>query len=75
IEAAAKTIEQLVNKSKAVSSGKPGNKAMALAGIMVGAVEAGARWWIQHPETPIQDMQGMIEQFLMPGLTSQQLKL
>lgn len=75
IEAAAKTIEQLVSKNKEVNKGKPSNKAMALAGIMVGAVEAGARWWIQHPEMPIQDMQKMIEQFLMPGLVSESLNL
>jgi hypothetical protein len=36
---------------------------------MVGAVEAGARWWIQHPEIPIRDMQKMIETSLMPGLS------
>lgn len=68
IEAAAKTIEELNEPAKSTSSEKAGLKAVALANIMVGAVEAGARWWIQHPEIPIRDMQKMIETSLMPGL-------
>lgn len=69
IEASAKTIEELNDPSKAKSSDKAGIQAVALANIMVGAVEAGARWWIQHPEIPIRDMQKMIETSLMPGLS------
>lgn len=69
IEASAKTIEELNDPSKAKSGDKAGIRAVALANIMVGAVEAGARWWIQHPEIPIRDMQKMIETSLMPGLS------
>ncbi|MCR2747802.1 TetR/AcrR family transcriptional regulator [Limnobacter parvus] len=69
IEAAAKTIEELNDPSKASNGDKAGIKAVALANIMVGAVEAGARWWIQHPEIPIRDMQKMIETSLMPGFS------
>lgn len=69
IEAAAKTIEEVGDPSKASNDDKAGIQAVALANIMVGAVEAGARWWIQHPEIPIRDMQKMIETSLMPGFT------
>ena len=68
IEASAKTIEELNNASVSKDS-KAGVRAIALANIMVGAVEAGARWWIQHPEIPIRDMQTMIEASLIPGLS------
>lgn len=69
IEAAAKTIEELNQPGQAPTPEKAGIQAVALANIMVGAVEAGARWWIQHPEIPIRDMQKMIETSLMPGLS------
>jgi AcrR family transcriptional regulator len=69
IEASAKTIEELNDPSKAKNGDKAGIQAVALANIMVGAVEAGARWWIQHPDIPIRDMQKMIETSLMPGLS------
>ncbi len=69
IEAAAKTIEELNQPGQARTLEKAGIQAVALANIMVGAVEAGARWWIQHPEIPIRDMQKMIETSLMPGLS------
>jgi AcrR family transcriptional regulator len=68
IEAAAKTIEELQEPGKTPSAAKAGLKAVALANIMVGAVEAGARWWILHPEVPIRDMQNLIETSLMPGM-------
>jgi len=69
IEAAAKTIEELNAPQKSKNDDKAGVQAVALANIMVGAVEAGARWWIQHPEIPIRDMQKLIETSLMPGLS------
>ena len=69
IEASAKTIEELNDPAKSGSSDKAGIQSVALANIMVGAVEAGARWWIQHPEIPIRDMQRLIETSLMPGLS------
>ena len=69
IEAGAKTIEELNDPAKGKNGEKAGIQALALANIMVGAVEAGARWWIQHPEIPIRDMQKMIETSLMPGLS------
>ncbi|MBU0782512.1 MAG: TetR/AcrR family transcriptional regulator [Gammaproteobacteria bacterium] len=69
IEASAKTIEELNDPSKAKNGDKAGIQAVALANIMVGAVEAGARWWIQHPDIPIRDMQRLIETSLMPGLS------
>ncbi|MCZ8014600.1 TetR family transcriptional regulator [Limnobacter thiooxidans] len=70
IEAAAKTIEELNQPAdQERTQEKAGIQAVALANIMVGAVEAGARWWIQHPEIPIRDMQKMIETSLMPGLS------
>ncbi|WP_334119365.1 TetR/AcrR family transcriptional regulator [Limnobacter sp.] len=69
IEASAKTIEELNDPSKAKNGDKAGIQAVALANIMVGAVEAGARWWIQHPDIPIRDMQKLIETSLMPGLS------
>lgn len=68
IEAAAKTIEELHEPGKTPNAEKAGLKAVALANIMVGAVEAGARWWILHPEVPIRDMQNLIETSLMPGM-------
>lgn len=69
IEASAKTIEELNDSGKSSNSDKAELQSLALANIMVGAVEAGARWWIQHPEIPIRDMQKMIETSLMPGLS------
>jgi AcrR family transcriptional regulator len=69
IEAAAKTIEELNAPQKSKNDDKADVQAVALANIMVGAVEAGARWWIQHPEIPIRDMQKLIETSLMPGLS------
>lgn len=69
IEASAKTIEELNDPAKSKNGDKAGIQAVALANIMVGAVEAGARWWIQHPEIPIRDMQKLIETSLMPGLS------
>jgi AcrR family transcriptional regulator len=70
IEASAKTIEELNEPSTINNENKAGIQAVALANIMVGAVEAGARWWIQHPEIPIRDMQKLIETSLMPGLST-----
>ena len=70
IEASARTIEELHNNEKSTPA-KASVQAEALASIMVGAVEAGARWWIQHPEIPIRDMQQLIERSLMPGLSAQ----
>lgn len=68
IEAAAKTIEQLNSTPARDDKAQPGLQALAMANMMVGAVEAGARWWIQQPHIPIKDMQLLIEKILMPGL-------
>ncbi|MCQ8896506.1 TetR/AcrR family transcriptional regulator [Limnobacter humi] len=70
IEAAARTIEEMkgARKTGDTTHGAVGIQAMAMASVMVGAVEAGARWWIQHPEIPIRDMQVLIEKMLVPGL-------
>ncbi len=70
IEASARTIDELNNKTAEGTPPKASVQAEALANIMVGAVEAGARWWIQHPEIPIRDMQQLIERSLMPGLSN-----
>ena len=69
IEASARTIDELNSAEKGTPQ-KASVQAVALANIMVGAVEAGARWWIQHPEIPIRDMQQLIERSLMPGLSN-----
>lgn len=71
IEAAARTIEEINGaRQKDTSAQVPiALQAMAMANIMVGAVEAGARWWILHPEIPIKDMQILIEKMLVPGLS------
>lgn len=70
IEAAARTIEELNGgrKVSAEATQPIAVQALAMASVMVGAVEAGARWWIQHPEIPIKDMQVLIEKMLVPGL-------
>ncbi|HEX4842507.1 MAG TPA: TetR/AcrR family transcriptional regulator [Limnobacter sp.] len=70
IEASARTIEELNDPTAKGTPAKASIQAVALANIMVGAVEAGARWWIQHPEISIRDMQKLIESSLMPGLSS-----
>ncbi|HEX4879705.1 MAG TPA: TetR/AcrR family transcriptional regulator [Limnobacter sp.] len=70
IEASARTIEELNDPETKGTPSKASIQAVALANIMVGAVEAGARWWIQHPEISIKDMQKLIESSLMPGLSS-----
>lgn len=71
IEAAARTIEEINGARKSDTSAQVpiALQAMAMANIMVGAVEAGARWWILHPEIPIKDMQVLIEKMLVPGLS------
>jgi AcrR family transcriptional regulator len=71
IEASARTIDELNNNTQEGTPPTASIQAQALANIMVGAVEAGARWWIQHPEIPIRDMQQLIERSLMPGLSNQ----
>lgn len=71
IEAAARTIEEINGARQTDTSAQVpiALQAMAMANIMVGAVEAGARWWILHPEIPIKDMQVLIEKMLVPGLS------
>ncbi|WP_370262224.1 TetR/AcrR family transcriptional regulator [Limnobacter sp.] len=70
IDASARTIEELNTPQSKGPPAKASIEAVALANIMVGAVEAGARWWIQHPEIPIKDMQKLIESSLLPGLSN-----
>lgn len=73
ILATAQTIEQVNQNSDATPSSTPGIQALGLANVMVGAVEAGARWWIQHPDIPVQQVTELVEQALLPGLS--QIKL
>lgn len=68
INATAKTIDQNIHpESKGTD---PTVKAIGLAHIMVGAVEAGARWWIQNPSMPINEVTALIEKALLPGLST-----
>lgn len=69
IEAAANTLEEVHGGTSIASGplGKPSIQAMAMASVMVGGVEAGARWWIQHPEVPIKEMQSLMEKMLLPS--------
>ncbi|MFN4329666.1 MAG: TetR/AcrR family transcriptional regulator [Limnobacter sp.] len=73
IDACARTIEEINGVEPATTTPQPpvSLQALAMANIMVGAVEAGARWWIQHPNIPIKDMQVLIERILVPGLARQ----
>lgn len=70
INATAKTIDQNIHKQGLPTEAPtPTIKAIGLAHIMVGAVEAGARWWIQNPDMPISEVTKLIEKALLPGLS------
>lgn len=69
IMATAKTIEQASKKCELNTIQSPSEQAIGLANVMVGAVEAGARWWLQNPKLPIQKVAELIEKALLPGLS------
>lgn len=69
ILATAKTIEQACKQGELNEIASPSEQAIGLANVMVGAVEAGARWWLQNPELPIQKVAELIEKALLPGLS------
>ncbi|MDX1669421.1 MAG: TetR/AcrR family transcriptional regulator [Limnobacter sp.] len=69
IKATALTIEQASRPQNPQYNRTPSEQALGLANVMVGAVEAGARWWLQNPKMPIQKVSELIEKALLPGLS------